>query len=1116
MKLRTGKQNRSGEGCHLVQILILAMALTLTAPSVLGAEGINGEPEPAPVCSGSDLLTVEEGARATYPLLEPSIPGWWRQELKLQTPELRDPSTLSILPPSPAPAEASTEGRWVPGYRPATPRAQAELEAWMEGRISAMSGLEGAEAPSTPSSNYGANLLRGERVEHVAEEEITRTVRAETYEVSTIHVSDLRETEDERPLFKGPASDIHHGSGMTWNEYLLAKELAQTSPTTPEAQEATSRSQRAPGAEGIGFDAIVSNFTSVPPDPIMAAGPSHLVAIVNNRYQVWDKAGNPLTTDITMNTFFDGVDNCSGVFDVFVDYDEAGDRFVMGGMSVFQAVGVDSYLCIAATATGDPTGAWHRVGFRADASAPETWIDFPHTGIGLDAIYITGNMFGDSSGFNHIRVFAVDKDALYGGAPITVADSNLGSLFFTAQPVKLHGYTSGGWPDPGTPHHFIAHDSGGNSRIWRWSDPFNTDPVIYGTIVEEHFGGIPPNAPELGGSGSNLNDSGSAKWLDAEYRGGRLWATRNVSCDFEGGASESCIDWVQIDVSGPAPVLEQQQTGGGYGSSGDFRYYPDLSVDRNNNIAIGYTKSASTTYTEVWVTGREFGDAAGTLQPEVLQRAGLGMYTDGAGCQGGCDRWGDYTGLTVDPDGCTFWYLGQYSDGGSWNWGTHIANFRFSSCSVDSSLQVDRGTVTCDDSLAITVTDTTPIDATTVSAQTTASSSGGDTETIPAGSWVGSDCVGNDCGTWTTTLAISGDPGSNDDGTLNVTDGDTISAAYVDPHPSHDDQTRNVAVTCRTRLDDGGYIIDGGCEAAQGTELYRDYMDGGEYIAYTFGIFNPQTAPPLTDVAATLTISGPAADKVMIFNPSIYIGSLDSGTLTAPVFQLYIDPSIDAGGFRMSEHDFELSVSSAADGFTVQQVLIQSHLLQADDNIVEESQCWNFESGDQGFVRDIYDYSYLCGAADGCSPSRTIYTDQAPWTHGGGCGSETRDDYPEMTCDTAGTSAFMSNADGGVCNDFTQTDNTITDDILYSPIFSPAHTGSAANGQPWYFNWSYAEWFYRSQMVSGLDPAMVVGFFWDDDYPGVATPAYNEVDTHYSYFRGFIYSAMSSTTTAVP
>ena len=89
--------------------------------------------------------------------------------------------------------------------------------------------------------------------------------------------------------------------------------------------------------------------------------------------------------------------------------------------------------------------------------------------------------------------------------------------------------------------------------------------MIYGTIAEENFSGISPNAPELGGTVNDLNDTGSAKWLDAEYRGGRLWAARNVACDFGGGNSESCIDWIQVGVSGPSPVLEQQQVGGAYG-----------------------------------------------------------------------------------------------------------------------------------------------------------------------------------------------------------------------------------------------------------------------------------------------------------------------------------------------------------------------------------------------------------------------------------------------------------------------------------------------------------------------------------------------------------------------
>ena len=44
-------------------------------------------------------------------------------------------------------------------------------------------------------------------------------------------------------------------------------------------------------------------------------------------------------------------------------------------------------------------------------------------------------------------------------------------------------------------------------------------------------------------------------------------------------------------------------------------------------------------------------------------------------------RWGDYTEMTIDPDGTTFWYLGEYSKSGvtdpQTNWGTYIGAFEF-------------------------------------------------------------------------------------------------------------------------------------------------------------------------------------------------------------------------------------------------------------------------------------------------------------------------------------------------------------------------------------------------------------------------------------------------------
>jgi len=1098
----------------LLTSLIFLLPFTPTGADELREAAPPKAPAPAPSAGGTCSADGSGGAAAsggTRDTVEPTRPGPWRQDAKRQPPRMRVSGTKSVAPQQRRSTDAATSARWLRGYRPATPQAQAEFEAWKEAQAILLGTADLARSSSRPSSNYAANLLNGGWAEPVADEPLSHALREDRYEVSPV---DLR-----RPLpplemlaekKEKPERDtgIDHHSGLTWAEYQWLKGQAVNAPPTPEVQEASATSLAAPGPGGVHFDAIVSNITMTPPDPIMTVGPGHLVAIVNQRYQVWNKAGAPLIGAITMDQFFSGVPHCSGVFDVYVDYDEALNRFVMGGMALESGAGTDSYLCIAATASNDPTGVWNRTSFRADVVDPATWIDYPHMGIGLDAIYISGNMFRDGGGFDSVRVYAVDKSALYQGTPVAVAEAGLGSLFFTAQPVKLHGYSSGGWPAPGTPHHFIAHDGGGHSRLWRWSDPFVSGPVTYGTVTEASFNGMPPSAKELGATLNGRNDTGSGRWLDAEYRHGKLWATRAVACNLGGGDAESCVDWIQLDVSGPEPILDQQQTGGAYGSVDEYRYYPDVSVDKNDNLAIGYTKSSAATYTQVWVSGRESTDPPGTLQSEILQRAGAGNYFDGAGCGNSCDRWGDYTGMTIDPDGCTFWYLGQYSDGGYFNWGTHIGSFQFASCSAGSRVQVDRGTYTCRDSITITVTESVLLDAATVAAQTSVSTSSGDSETILAGSWSGSDCSGPICGTWSATLPVRGNPASAGNGTLEVADTGTITVLYSDPHPSHGARSVDAGVSCVTRFEDGGYLTAGGCEGGQGTETYREYIDGGEYISYTFGIYNPPTSPTLTDVTAELVVTGPAADKVAIFNPTVYIGALDRDQLTAPVFTLYIDPSIDAAGLRMSDHAFNLRITSPADGFSVPQVVTQHHLLQTDDNIVTEHQCFNFESGDQGFVESRVSYQYTCSASV-CGTQTQISTVTAPWTHGTGCGSETRSDDPTISCDTAGSKAFKSNADPAACNNFPQTKvgslGTILDTALYSPIFGPAHTGNAANGQPWNYEWRTASWYYRSDMVSFIDPAMQVGFFWSRDYPGLSTPQTNEIYDYYPYFYGYFF-----------
>ena len=123
-------------------------------------------------------------------------------------------------------------------------------------------------------------------------------------------------------------------------------------------------------------------------------------------------------------------------------------------------------------------------------------------GIGLDAIYIAGNMFtDDSSSYSHIRAFAVDKNDLYAGTPLSVAEASLGGLFFTGQPVKLHGYTSGGWPDPGTPHHIISHDAGGKQSHLALGRSVRLGPCH---LRDDRGGEFPRRAPDRSRTGRHV------------------------------------------------------------------------------------------------------------------------------------------------------------------------------------------------------------------------------------------------------------------------------------------------------------------------------------------------------------------------------------------------------------------------------------------------------------------------------------------------------------------------------------------------------------------------------------------------------------------------------------
>ncbi len=425
---------------------------------------------------------------------------------------------------------------------------------------------------------------------------------------------------------------------------------------------------------------------TVPPDPDIIVGPDHVIVVVNVAFAVYDKQGNELIPPTGFNSFFAGTPGCdnTGTFDPDVVYDESEDRFIMG---------VDTNLvsyCVAATTSGDPTGAWNRFGIPTNINGE--LFDFPHMGVGVDAIYMGSNQFGfdPAVGFFFVggRVFAMNKQDLYDGNPLQVATELLPRFDGTPQPAHLTGISNNSFPTSGP--HFIMSEvfDGITHSVYSWDDPFGANVFqLEGDVDLAAASGVPCPAfscfplpfPQAGSA--ELLQGNDFRGQETKYRNGLIWTTQTIACD-PGTGPVNCIRWAQIDptaVSLPSSTAGVVQAGVFSSDDGSYRQFPSLAVNACDDMAIGYTRSSLNEFPSVAVTGRRSNDLPGRVRSEIDQFAGTEAYRSFQAP--GPHRWGDYSGMAADPDGRRFWYVGEYAGASSnafANWRNSVAEYRFS------------------------------------------------------------------------------------------------------------------------------------------------------------------------------------------------------------------------------------------------------------------------------------------------------------------------------------------------------------------------------------------------------------------------------------------------------
>src|SRR5205814_254653 len=221
--------------------------------------------------------------------------------------------------------------------------------------------------------------------------------------------------------------------------------------------------------DGIPFPGV--GCSCAPPDPNGAVGLTQYVQIVNEAYQVFDKAtGNSVLGPNSISAIwsgFGGVCQNNGNGDPVVLYDQIANRWLV---SQFAGTGVPTDECIAISTTSSATGTYNRYGFHLGTN----FFDYPHLAVWPDAYYMADNVINSSQTARlGPQAFAFDRAAMLTGAAATFVTPGItgGGTEPYFLPSDLDGSTL---PPVGAPNTFVEWPSGGVYKVYHFHADFVT------------------------------------------------------------------------------------------------------------------------------------------------------------------------------------------------------------------------------------------------------------------------------------------------------------------------------------------------------------------------------------------------------------------------------------------------------------------------------------------------------------------------------------------------------------------------------------------------------------------------------------------------------------------
>lgn len=431
-----------------------------------------------------------------------------------------------------------------------------------------------------------------------------------------------------------------------------------------------------------------------PASPDVAVGPSDVVMVVNSTIAVFTKSGTERSATAFQDFFSaiipticpNGTSNCL-IFDPTVRYDQLHGHFLFlaasRNSSTFQYL--PSYLLLSVSNGATYDSGWKTWVLDAslDGSARSfNYADFWRVGFDDTAVYLAGNMYNASLGFEYAKIRVLLKSNVY----------NLTATSLPYQDLFNLQNADGSLADGITPVHQRGSPTAVNSQllvnataipselpasfltVWKIADPTATPlAVTRSAVTGLKPYSYPASAPQLKGTGNAQLITNDSTVLKAVYRNGFLYTARNTGYTDTGLATTVTYD--VIDTSSMKLVSQAWLTNQNV-------FYPSFDVPATTpsgtqfatpNLITGTTTASNGSLTYAGISNLKVGE-------DVFD------YNSGEAP----DRWGDYFGGAVDPVTGGLWASGQYAKtsfttlppGTNGQWGTWAGYFPWLTTSV--------------------------------------------------------------------------------------------------------------------------------------------------------------------------------------------------------------------------------------------------------------------------------------------------------------------------------------------------------------------------------------------------------------------------------------------------